>query len=149
MDPIGASNTWRWHGYDNSWVLLDGQMMQSVSGGGHWGGGMFISAYDQARFGLLTLHRGRWNGKQLLSNAWFDMALTPGSVNPGYGFMNFYLNPGRRAMPSAPESAFCHIGSGTNMIYVDPEHDLVIVARWIDGGAMDGIVGRVLAAIRE
>jgi len=38
MDPIGTSNTWRWHGYDNSWVLLDGQRMQSVSGGGHWGG---------------------------------------------------------------------------------------------------------------
>ncbi|HJW46710.1 MAG TPA: serine hydrolase, partial [Lysobacter sp.] len=35
MDPIGASATWRWHGYDNSWVLVDGLNMQSVSGGGH------------------------------------------------------------------------------------------------------------------
>ena len=39
MDPIGASNTWRWYGYDNSWVLLDGEAVQSVSGGGHWGAG--------------------------------------------------------------------------------------------------------------
>lgn len=31
MDNIGASNTWRWHGYHNSWVELDGQKMQSVS----------------------------------------------------------------------------------------------------------------------
>ncbi|HYC52409.1 MAG TPA: serine hydrolase, partial [Gemmatimonadaceae bacterium] len=60
MDPISASPTWRWYGYDNSWVVLDGQMIQSVSGGGHWGGGMFISAYDQARFGLLTCRGGRW-----------------------------------------------------------------------------------------
>ena len=60
MDPIGASNTWRWHGYENSWVNVDGVMVQSVSGGGHWGGGMFISARDQARFGLLTLRRGKW-----------------------------------------------------------------------------------------
>jgi CubicO group peptidase (beta-lactamase class C family) len=149
MDPIGASNTWRWHGYDNSWALLDAQMMQSVSGGGHWGGGMFINAYDQARFGLFTLHRGRWNGEQLLSDAWFDMALTPGEANPGYGFMNFYLNTGQRASPSAPESAFSHLGSGANMIYVDPEHDVVIVARWIEGRAMDGIVGRVLASIGQ
>ncbi|MDH3571060.1 MAG: serine hydrolase, partial [Gemmatimonadota bacterium] len=91
----------------------------------------------------------RWNGEQLLSDAWFDMALTPGEANPGYGFMNFYLNTGQRASPSAPESAFSHLGSGANMIYVDPEHDVVIVARWIDGRAMDGIVGRVLASIGQ
>ena len=39
MNPIGASNTWRWHGYENSWVVIDGLNVQSVSGGGHWGGG--------------------------------------------------------------------------------------------------------------
>jgi len=38
MDPIGASNTWCWHGYANSWVEIDGTRIQSVSGGGHWGG---------------------------------------------------------------------------------------------------------------
>ncbi|MGB0514802.1 MAG: serine hydrolase domain-containing protein, partial [Wenzhouxiangellaceae bacterium] len=62
MDPIGASSTWRWHGYENSWVALDGQRMQSVSGGGHYGGGMFISARDHARFGLLMENRGVWDG---------------------------------------------------------------------------------------
>jgi len=36
MDPIGASTTWRWYGYDNSWIVLDGREVQSVSGGGHW-----------------------------------------------------------------------------------------------------------------
>ena len=44
MDEIGASNTWRWYGYENSYVVIDGQIVQSVSGGGHWGGGMFINA---------------------------------------------------------------------------------------------------------
>ena len=34
MNPIGASPTWRWHGYENSWVELDGRRLQSVSGGG-------------------------------------------------------------------------------------------------------------------
>jgi len=51
MDPIGASSTWRWFGYENSWIVLDGNAVQSVTGGGHWGGGMFINAYDMARFG--------------------------------------------------------------------------------------------------
>jgi hypothetical protein len=48
-----------WYGYENSFVNVDGSMMQSVSGGGHSGGG-FISAIDQARFGLLFLRKGKW-----------------------------------------------------------------------------------------
>ena len=52
MDPIGASTTWRWYGYKNSWVEIDGNRVQSVSGGGHSGGGVFISTEDHARFGL-------------------------------------------------------------------------------------------------
>ncbi len=66
MDPIGASDTWRWHGYENSWVTIDGERMQSVSGGGHFGGGMFVNTRDHARFGLLMLNRGVWDGKRLL-----------------------------------------------------------------------------------
>jgi len=148
MDPIGASSTWRWHGYDNSWVLLDGQMVQSVSGGGHWGGGMFISARDQARFGLLTLRRGRWKDRQVLSEAWVKMALTPTPVQPTYGFMNWYLNTDRRLWPSVPAGTFCHLGSGTNMACQLPEYDLVIVARWIQRGAMDEFLKRVVASVQ-
>lgn len=148
MDPIGASPSWRWYGYDNSWVLIDGVAVQSVSGGGHWGGGMFISARDQARLGLLTLRRGRWGDRQILSEDWIRMALEPTPAQPTYGFMNYFLNTGQEPWPSAPASAFMHLGNGTNMVYVDPEHDLVIVARWIDNGALDGLVQRVIAAIR-
>jgi len=146
MDPIGASNTWRWFGYENSWVVLDGNVVQSVPGGGHWGGGMFIDAYDMARFGYLTLRHGKWKNRQLISDQWVDWALTPTPAQPTYGFMNWFLNTNRQLLPSAPASAFVHIGNGTNMIFVDPEHDLVAVARWIDGGAMDGFVKRLLAS---
>ena len=147
MDPIGASNTWRWHGYENSWVVLDGERIQSVSGGGHWGGGMFISAYDQARFGLLTLRRGKWKDRQLLSEKWVSLALTPTSVEPGYGFMNWFLNTGQRMLPSAPANSFCHRGAGVNVVCAFPDQDLVIVARWIRNAATDGLVQRVLASI--
>jgi CubicO group peptidase (beta-lactamase class C family) len=74
MDPIGASPTWRWYGYDNSWIVLDGERVQSVSGGGHWGDGLFISARDQARFGLLTTRNGKWKDKQLISERWLRQA---------------------------------------------------------------------------
>ncbi|MFQ6046543.1 MAG: serine hydrolase domain-containing protein [Gemmatimonadales bacterium] len=149
MDPIGASNTWRWYGYDNSWVVVDGLEMQSVSGGGHWGGGMWISARDQARFGYFTLRRGKWGDRQLLSEEWVNKALTPTGVNPGYGFMNWFLNTGQRMLPSAPENSFCHLGAGTNMVCVIPDYDLVVVARWIQRDAMDGLVGRVIGAVKD
>ena len=147
MDPIGASNTWRWYGYENSWVTLDGLQVQSVSGGGHWGGGMWLSARDQAASAISRSGRGNWNGKQLLPAEWFAMATTPTAAQPGYGFMNYYLNTGRKSMPGAPESAYSHRGAGTNMIYVDRENDLVVVARWIQGRANDGLIRRVLAAL--
>ena len=147
FDPIGASDSWRWFGYDTSWVLMDGVPVQSVSGGTHWGGGLFLNAYDQARFGLLTLHRGRWNGQQILSDEWIAMALTPTPAQPGYGFMNFFLNHEQRQAPAGPPSAFVHVGAGSNLIYVDPENDLVIVTRWITSPGLRGVVERVVRAI--
>jgi CubicO group peptidase (beta-lactamase class C family) len=147
MDPIGASSTWRWNGYRNSWIVLDGQPVQSVSGGGHWGGGMFINAYDMGRFGLLTLHRGSWNGRQLISEQWVKQALTPTTANTGYGYMNWFLNTEKKLLPDAPASAFVHIGNGVNFIYVDPEHDLVAVVRWIENSGMDATVKAILSAV--
>ncbi len=151
MDPIGASPTWRWRGYENSWITVDGSHVQVPSGGGHWGGGMTISAYDQARFGLLTLRRGKWGVQQLMPESWFDAATTPTDANPGYGYMNYFLNrpdaDGKKRYPSAPDSAFAHLGAGTNMVYVDREHDLVVVARWIDRARIDDFLRRVLAAV--
>lgn len=146
MDKIGASNTWRWTGYRNSWIVLDGQAVQSVSGGGHWGGGMFINAYDMARFGLLSLHRGKWNGEQLLSENWVKQALTPTKPEPTYGYMNWFLNTDKKLLPSASANVFYHLGNGANMVYVDPDHELVMVSRWINTNAMDGLVKKVLEA---
>ena len=148
MDPIGASHTWRWFGYDNSWVVIDGQLVQSVSGGAHWGGGMWISARDMARFGYLTLRRGKWGDRQLLSERWIAMATTPG-IERTYGFMNFFLNTGRSPLPAAPAEAFYHVGAGNNLIYVDPVHDLVIVTRWINSArSLNGVIERVLTGAR-
>ncbi len=153
MDPIGATNTWRWHGYENSWVMIDGQHMNSVSGGGHWGGGMHISARDLARFGYLFLRGGEWEGERIISEDWIEMARTPG-VNEGYGFMNWYLNQPyvndegerRQALPSAPESSVRFVGAGSNIVYVDWENDVVVVVRWIRGG-LDEFIGKVLSSI--
>jgi CubicO group peptidase (beta-lactamase class C family) len=149
MDPIGASSTWRWTGYRTSWIVLDGQPVQSVSGGGHWGGGMFINTFDMARFGLLTLRKGKWNNKQIISEKWVKQALTPTTANTGYGYMNWFLNTDKKLLPSAPASTWVHIGNGTNMIYCDPEHDVVMVVRWIENKDMDGVVKNLLEAFAK
>ena len=144
MDPIGASDTWRWHGYDNSWVELDGQRMQSVSGGGHFGGGMFISTRDHARFGLLMLNRGVWDGERLLPDDWFDELRRPTEAKPDYGYL-WWLNTDKQAIPAAPESAYWAAGFGGNYIYIDECNDLVIVVRWIPD--IEGVVEHVLQAL--
>ena len=148
MDEIGASNTWRWFGYENSWVVMDGAIVQAVGGGGHWGGGMFISARDMARFGLLTARNGKWRDKQILSEEFVKMAKTPTTVQPTYGFMNWFLNTDKKLYPNAPATAFAHVGNGTNVIYVDPENDLVIVVRWIENGAIDGFIQKINASLK-
>ena len=79
------------------------------------------------------------------ANFWRD---SPTPVEPTYGFMNFYVNKDRTFMPSAPASAFAHQGNGTNLVYADPQNDLVAVLRWIDRPQIDGFVQRLLEAVR-
>ena len=130
MDPIGASSTWRWYGYDNSFVNIDGLMMQSVSGGGHSGGGLFISAIDQARFGLLFLRKGKWNNQQLISESWIKTVHQSSSVNKDYGYMWWMNNSNKWKEVSS--DIYYAAGYGGNFIIIDNENDLVVVTRWID-----------------
>ncbi|HWM26276.1 MAG TPA: serine hydrolase [Chthoniobacterales bacterium] len=158
MDPIGASSTWHWEAYDNAWVEIDGKRMKSVTGGGHFGGGMFINAHDLARFGYLFLRHGKWNDRQLISEKWISMARTPGPANPAYGFCNWFLNaPSKtsdgtertRSFPSAPSSSITFQGNGVNIVYLDWENDLVVVGRWIDGNKnFDQFLGKVIGALK-
>jgi CubicO group peptidase (beta-lactamase class C family) len=82
MNVIGASSTWQWVPYTNSYVDVDGKRMASVSGGTRWGGGMWINALDMARFGYLWLRNGRWGDKQILPPAYVKTALTPSAHGP-------------------------------------------------------------------
>jgi CubicO group peptidase (beta-lactamase class C family) len=134
MAPIGASETWRWQPYRNSTVVIDGRPMASVPGGSHWGGGLWMSTRDHARFGLLALRNGAWEGHALIDAGWVEEMRRPCPVNPGYGLL-WWLNTGGRQVPSAPESAFAARGAGSNVVWIDPERDLVVVVRWIEKSA--------------
>ena len=145
MDPIGASRTWAWHGYRTSWIEVNGTRMQSVSGGAHWGGGMFISARDHARLGLLVARHGRWGGRQVVPADWVGEMLSPSPTNEAYGLL-WWLNRGAARYTSASASSVFALGAGTNLIGIDPDHDLVTVLRWIDKAAVGGFIDRLMAA---
>ena len=147
MDPIGASGDWEWQGYRNSWVDIDGRSIQSVPGGGHWGGGLFIGARDHARFGLMVARGGLWGSRRILSEAWVKAMLTPSPTLGNYGYL-WWLNRGAAAKPDLPASAFSALGAGSNVIWADPDHDLVVVLRWIDKAATDGFFSRLVGALR-
>jgi CubicO group peptidase (beta-lactamase class C family) len=128
MNPIGASSTWKWVPYTNGYVNIDGKRMASVSGGTRWGGGMWISSYDMARFGLLWLRNGKWGDKQIVSPAYVKIATTASAHGPDYGFLWWLNTTGK--WQGAPTSAFEAQGQGGNVVHVDPVHDLVVVWRW-------------------
>ncbi len=147
MDKIGASTTWRWNGYDNSWVTVDGQKIQSVSGGAHFGGGLVISTLDHARFGLLMARNGNWNGKQLISGEWIKMATKPSPVNINYGYM-WWLPGGQTTIEGASESLFYASGMGGNYVVVDRVRDIVIVLRWVNPSKFPEVTGMIMNAIK-
>lgn len=148
MTPIGASRAWRWHGYRSSTVDIGGNQVESVSGGGHWGGGLWISTRDLARLGVLYARRGMWRDQQLLSEDWIAAALTPGDLNPTYGYM-WWLNTDQALWPSAPAESFAARGGGDNLLWIDPSRELVVAVRWIQRGTQDGLLAAILAALED
>ena len=147
MDPIGASVTWRWFGYENSYVDMDGLKMQSVSGGGHHGGGIFISAMDQARFGLLFLRNGKWSNQQLLSEKWINAAQQSSTANKDYGYM-WWINAGKGWKSISPKVYYA-LGFGGNYIIIDKEHELVVVARWMDDSKMGDVLDLITRSLEN
>ena len=151
MNPIGASDTWQYIPYPNAVADIDGKSMPSVSGGTRWGGGLRISARDLARFGYLFSRQGRWKDRRIVSADWVKQATTPSAVGPDYGYL-WWLNTGKgesgkKVWPDAPTTSFAALGAGQNTVWVDPEHDIVIVWRWHDGNPNE-LIKRVLAAVK-
>jgi CubicO group peptidase (beta-lactamase class C family) len=140
--PIGGGRNFRWEGYDDAWVEIDGRRMQSVPGGTHWGGGVSISARDQARVGRLLLDGGNHQGRQLVPREWIQRMQAPSAVAPFYGWLTWLNRDGRMFADASHASAFM-FGAGGHLVWMDPENDAIVVARWLDGAHSAGFVSRV------
>ena len=146
MDVIGASNSWKWVPYHNSYVTIDGKKMPSVSGGTRWGGGVWINSWDMARFGYLWLRGGKWGDKQVLPPAYVKAAVAPSANGPDYGYL-WWLNTAGKNYPGLPANVYGARGAGSNTILISPDHDLVVVWRWHAGNEGE-FAKRVIAAIK-
>lgn len=147
MDKIGASTTWRWHGYEHAWTEIDGIQMKSVTGGGHSGAGIFISTEDMARFGLLFLNKGKWIDQQIISEKWIQKAIKPSMPNVNYGYMWWLNKKGTRHWEGLSEGIYYAAGFGGNFIVVDKENDLVVVTRWLEPNKIEEFMNKLNASL--
>lgn len=130
MRPLGASTTWLWHGYSNSALTVETGRIPVVSGGAHWGGGLFVSANDLALLGRLCLNHGRWAGQVLVDAEWIARSWRPSTRNPDYGYL-WWLNFRQEVFPTAPATGVLARGNqGQHVLWIDPARDLVIATHW-------------------
>lgn len=147
MDKIGASTTWRWFGYENAWTTIDGIQMKSVTGGGHSGGGLFISTEDMARFGLLFLNDGKWKNEQIISENWINHATNPSIPNVNYGYMWWLNKKGPRHWENVSEDIYYAAGFGGNFILIDKKHHVVAVIRWLEPSKIGEFMQKLTKAL--
>jgi len=123
-------------------VFLNERMFQPIgippvswtrSGGGNLIGphtvphtGLVLSARELARCGYLLLHGGSWEGSELISSKWLDLATQPSQeFNPHYGYA-FWVNSAGTLWTDAPRDAFALMGFQGSRCWVVPSLDLVI-----------------------
>lgn len=81
---------------------------------------------DWAKFGLLYLHQGNWNGEQLFNPSWAKYVATPTNTSNGRYGGHFWLNASGY-FPDVPKDLYYASGFQGQMVAVFPSHDLVIV----------------------
>lgn len=81
---------------------------------------------DWAKFGLLYLHRGKWNGERVLEETWVDYTTTPTQGSNGEYGAHFWLNAGGK-FPAVPRDMFSANGFQGQYVFVIPSKDLVVV----------------------
>ena len=144
MDPIGASRGWSWHGYATSTVEIAGVPVESVSGGAHWGGGVWMGSRDLARFGLLYLNGGAWKDRRLLSGEWIARTRTPCERNPMYGYLWWLQHDA-----AGRQVSFAAQGGGAHQAIVIPAYDMVIAFKWLQDRVWMEFLERALGLVND
>jgi CubicO group peptidase (beta-lactamase class C family) len=147
QDVVAQATGQTWNNYFNT------KLRDKIGMTGTWIPDGDLSVYwstprSMARFGLLALAKGNWNGTQIINSTYLNSATTTSqSINQAYGYL-WWLNgktsyhmpqsqlqiPGT-LIPSAPADMYCALGKNDQKIYVVPSKKLVIIRM---GDAADG-----------
>jgi CubicO group peptidase (beta-lactamase class C family) len=102
---------------------------------------------DWSKFGLLYLHKGNWNGEQILDESWVRFVAKQTNTSNGKYGAHFWLNAGGK-FPDVPKDMFYCSGYQGQMVAIFPSHDLVIVRMGLKedpefdfNGLLSGILG--------
>jgi CubicO group peptidase (beta-lactamase class C family) len=144
--PLGCTGEFQWVGYEQGWTDVNGQRMMSVPGGSHWGGGVSISARDQALIGMMLMGNGYFKGQQILSAKWLDMMQQSCDVASYYGYL-IWLNKDGALFKDAPRSSWFALGAGSSVTWVDPKLELVCIMRWIDAPKTNDCIAHIMRAL--
>jgi hypothetical protein len=113
------------------------------------------TARDFARFGLLYLNKGRWNGEQILPENWVEQSVQPVVTTDKnrYGFqfwLNSYTENGKKmkVFPDAPDDLFYPSGYGGQHVYIMPSKDLIIVRMGLFEIDQNRFLKEIIKAIR-
>jgi CubicO group peptidase (beta-lactamase class C family) len=147
QDVVAQATSQTWTNYFNSKLRdkigMNGSWVQSGDNSVYWS-----NSRSMARFGLLALNKGKWNGNQILNEAYFNEATsTSQNINLAYGYLwwlngktsyhlpNSQLQFNGSIIPSAPSDMFMALGKNDQKIYVIPSKKMVIIRM---GDAADG-----------
>jgi CubicO group peptidase (beta-lactamase class C family) len=148
QDVVAAATGQTWPQYFNTKLRdkigMTGSWIQSGDNSVYWS-----NTRSMARFGLMALNNGSWNGNQIISSTYFQSAVsTSQNINPAYGYL-WWLNGkssyhlpqtqiqfNGKLIPDAPDDMFCALGKNDQKIYVVPGRKLVIIRM---GDAADNV----------
>jgi len=112
----------------------------------------WATARDWSKFGLLYLHKGNWNGEQILDESWVKYSATPTNTSKGAYGAQFWLNAGGK-FPDVPRDMFYCSGYQGQMVAIIPSLDMVIVRMGLkeedQGFDFNGFLKGIIASIKK
>jgi len=144
QDVVAKASNQTWEAY------FDTALKDKIGMSGRWINGgpgkmepfsiYWSNARSLARFGLLALNKGNWNGTQVVSKKYFESMVTPSqNINKSYGYL-WWLN-GKESyhlpalqtefkgnlIPDAPADMYMALGKNDQKIYVIPSKNMVVI----------------------
>jgi CubicO group peptidase (beta-lactamase class C family) len=139
MDIVGTASGQSFENYFNT------KIKNKLGMDGFWNNGLIFKIYhsntrSMARFGLMALNKGNWNGEQIINQTYFNESIsTAQNINPSYGYLwwlngkSSFMVPGAQTVfpgllvPSAPADMYAAMGAEDNRIYVVPSKNMVVI----------------------